>query len=156
MANVKNCLRFIPFVILILFFSTVWISPISAKTVTLTAQPFSGLPPLEVKFTCYVGTSTSRPTSYKIIYDDGTEETLESNQYSCTFTHTYQQNGLFKPTCIATKDLGITSSSDPIRVIVAKWKFETNGQIESSAAVGQDGTVYIGSDDFNLYDRCRN
>jgi outer membrane protein assembly factor BamB len=137
--------------ILTIFFSTIWIASLSAKTVNLIAQPFSGIPPLEVKFTCYVATSTSQPTAYTMNYDDGSpDETIESNQYSCSFTHTYQ-SGFFRPTCHAVKDLGITSTSDPIRVVVAKWKFETKGEIESSAAIGPDGTVYVGSDDWNLY-----
>lgn len=32
-----------------------------------------------------------------------------------------------------------------------KWSFKTNGEIISSPAIGADGTVYIGSDDANLY-----
>jgi len=32
-----------------------------------------------------------------------------------------------------------------------KWKFKTEGGIDSSPAIGQDGTIYVGSDDGNLY-----
>ncbi|MDN3512810.1 MAG: PQQ-binding-like beta-propeller repeat protein [Candidatus Brocadia sp.] len=32
-----------------------------------------------------------------------------------------------------------------------QWEFPTNGAIESSPAIGPDGTVYIGSHDFHLY-----
>lgn len=32
-----------------------------------------------------------------------------------------------------------------------KWTFDTLGNVESSAAIGADGTVYVGSHDFNLY-----
>lgn len=32
-----------------------------------------------------------------------------------------------------------------------KWKFQTNGRVDSSLAVGQDGTTYVGSGDHNLY-----
>jgi hypothetical protein len=31
------------------------------------------------------------------------------------------------------------------------WEFETGGQVESSPAIGSDGTVYIGSKDKKLY-----
>ncbi len=34
---------------------------------------------------------------------------------------------------------------------VQKWKFTTGNQVESSAALGDDGTIYIGSLDDNLY-----
>ncbi|MEW6381867.1 MAG: PQQ-binding-like beta-propeller repeat protein [bacterium] len=32
-----------------------------------------------------------------------------------------------------------------------KWLFKTGGAVESSAAIGADGTIYIGSDDKNVY-----
>ena len=32
-----------------------------------------------------------------------------------------------------------------------KWKFETNGQIDSSPALGDDGTLFVGSNDDYLY-----
>jgi outer membrane protein assembly factor BamB len=32
-----------------------------------------------------------------------------------------------------------------------KWLFETKGAVESSAAIGADGTIYIGSNDQNVY-----
>ena len=32
-----------------------------------------------------------------------------------------------------------------------KWKFGTNGKVESSPAIGADGTIYVGSADDNLY-----
>ncbi len=32
-----------------------------------------------------------------------------------------------------------------------KWKFPTGGAVHSSPAIGADGTVYVGSDDNNLY-----
>ena len=32
-----------------------------------------------------------------------------------------------------------------------KWRYKTNGPIESSPAIGSDGTVYVGSDDDYLY-----
>lgn len=32
-----------------------------------------------------------------------------------------------------------------------RWRFETQDKVSSSAAIGKDGTIYIGSDDRNLY-----
>ena len=32
-----------------------------------------------------------------------------------------------------------------------KWKFKTKGDVESSPAVAQDGTIYVGSLDHYLY-----
>ena len=32
-----------------------------------------------------------------------------------------------------------------------KWKFKTEDHIKSSPAIGSDGTIYIGSEDYNLY-----
>uniref|UniRef100_UPI003467EF7C Cell surface protein n=1 Tax=synthetic construct TaxID=32630 RepID=UPI003467EF7C len=32
-----------------------------------------------------------------------------------------------------------------------KWKFETGGSVHSSPAIGQDGTIYVGSNDHYLY-----
>jgi outer membrane protein assembly factor BamB len=34
---------------------------------------------------------------------------------------------------------------------VQKWKFATGQSVFSSPAVGKDGTIYVGSQDFNLY-----
>ncbi len=31
------------------------------------------------------------------------------------------------------------------------WSYSTGGKVESSPAIGADGTVYIGSDDRKLY-----
>ena len=32
-----------------------------------------------------------------------------------------------------------------------KWRFGTGGQVNSSPAIGANGTIYVGSDDGNLY-----
>ena len=32
-----------------------------------------------------------------------------------------------------------------------RWDFRTGGDVESSPAIGEDGTIYIGSDDRKLY-----
>ena len=36
-------------------------------------------------------------------------------------------------------------------VKVKKWSFETGDYVYSSPAIGSDGTIYVGSDDDNLY-----
>jgi len=114
-------------------------------------MPSSGIAPLEVQLVCIVSAGSSYPTSYTIHFDDGSPaETVETTQFSHTFTHTYEA-GYFKPSCSIVKSIGITKESDPAKLIVAKWKFKTGDDIDSSAAIGIDGTVYIGSDDQNLY-----
>ncbi|MEW5801071.1 MAG: PQQ-binding-like beta-propeller repeat protein [bacterium] len=37
------------------------------------------------------------------------------------------------------------------QVNTLQWKFKTEGPVESSAAIGVDGTIYIGSDDQRIY-----
>ena len=32
-----------------------------------------------------------------------------------------------------------------------KWEFQTGGNVQSSPAIGSDGTVYVGSNDSSLY-----
>ena len=32
-----------------------------------------------------------------------------------------------------------------------KWSFKTGGMVRSSPAIGSDGTIYVGSDDYKLY-----
>ena len=45
---------------------------------------------------------------------------------------------------------GLSSYNGP-QTNATEWKYKTNGSIESSPAIGSDGTIYIGSDDDNLY-----
>ncbi len=44
---------------------------------------------------------------------------------------------------------GIASASGKPGTL--KWRFETGGNIESSPAIGEDGTIYVGSRDYYLY-----
>ena len=36
-------------------------------------------------------------------------------------------------------------------IIEKKWAFKTGDWVRSSPAIGSDGTIYVGSDDDNLY-----
>ena len=128
------------------------VEPVQADTITVYPDPASGVAPLEVKLRCYVDRNTSEPASYTIDFGDGSEtETVETNSYSYTFTHIYN-NGFYKPICSVIKaEIAQMSESKPGKVIVAKWKFETGGDIDCSPAVGPDGNVYVGSDDGNFY-----
>jgi outer membrane protein assembly factor BamB len=123
-----------------------------AKNVFVSPNPSSGVAPLEVQLRCVVNRSTSEPSEYIIDFGDGSDiETFKSNEYSHTFTHTYT-GGFFRPICKVRKTgVGGISDSNPSRVIVAKWKFETGDDIDCSPAIDEDGIVYIGSDDGNLY-----
>ena len=126
-------------------------STFAAKIIQVVAIPQSGVAPLEVSLQCSVASNTSTPSSYVMDFGDGSEpEKVETTSYSYTFTHTYK-SGYFKPVCTSNKIIGTTSLSDPVKVIVAKWQFETLGDIDTSPAIGRGGTVYIGSEDGNLY-----
>ena len=39
----------------------------------------------------------------------------------------------------------------PIKPVTVLWEFETGGKVNSSSAIGSDGTVYVGSMDNKLY-----
>lgn len=125
---------------------------LAARSLEITPQPASGIAPLEVKLTCTVDPSSATPKEYVIDFDDGSEkERFKTNKYSHTFTHTYGP-GFFKPTFKVLKEgIGTITDSDPASLIVAKWKFQTGDEVDCSPAIGPDGTVYIGSDDFSLY-----
>ena len=41
--------------------------------------------------------------------------------------------------------------SSKVKVGAPIWEFETGGIVESSPAIGSDGTVYVGSKDKKLY-----
>ncbi|MDA3897920.1 MAG: PQQ-binding-like beta-propeller repeat protein [Desulfobacteraceae bacterium] len=121
------------------------------RNVQVISTPASGVGPLEVELRCVVAGNTDSPVSYNMDFGDGSDsELVESTAYSHTFTHTYQ-SGFYKPVCTVRKSIGATAPSDPGRIIVARWQFETAGDIDTSPAIGVDGTVYVGSDDGNLY-----
>lgn len=123
----------------------------ATKNAILYVTPISGVAPVEVKLTCVVARNTIMPESYIMDFGDGSEpEMVTSNQYSHTFTHTYT-HGFYKPEFTVQKLHGGTTISDPAKLIFAKWKFQTNGDIDSSPVIGPDGTIYVGSDDANLY-----
>jgi len=122
-----------------------------ASLMTVVAEPSSGIGPLEVKLHCVLDRTSSAPLSYTMDFGDGSEPvTVESNQYSHIFTHTYQ-SGFYKPNCNVEKAFGSLNNPGYGRVVAGKWKFKTNGDVDSSPAIGLDGTVYVGSDDGNLY-----
>lgn len=128
------------------------VSPALAnRTIQVTPTPQSGVAPLEVKIRVAVATNTSAPSTYIMDFGDGGEpETVESSSYSHTFTHTYAA-GYYKPVCTVEKSAGLTTVSDPSTVIVGRWRFVTGDDVDSSPAIGPDGTVYVGSDDGYLY-----
>ena len=126
-------------------------STFASRIIQVVAIPKSGVAPLEVSLRCIVASDTSPPSNYIMDFGDGSEpETVETNSYSYTFTHTYE-SGYFKPVCTSNKTIGTATESDPAKVIVAKWQFETLGDIDTSPAIGANGTVYTGSEDGNLY-----
>lgn len=140
------------FISLVLIFICLIIPEKSYSIVaTLYTEPASGVTPLEVRITCAVATNTSTPKAYTIDFGDGSERvTVDSNSYIQTFSHTYQ-SGLFKPICRVEKTIATSTETDPGNIIVAKWKFKTNGEIDTSPAIDDEGIIYIGSDDGKLY-----
>jgi outer membrane protein assembly factor BamB len=55
---------------------------------------------------------------------------------------------MFKQNSKHTGQSSYDTSSNPGKL---KWKFATNWFVDSSPAIGSDGTIYVGSYDFNLY-----
>ena len=53
-------------------------------------------------------------------------------------------------TCYCCRDTEATPDADPKSLGTVNWKFKTNGKIYSSPVIN-DGVVYIGSEDKNLY-----
>ena len=69
----------------------------------------------------------------------------------------YSDTGLTASTAYSYKVSACSSAGycsaqpTPISVTTPKWVFTTGGSINSSPAIGTDGTIYVGSDDNNLY-----
>ncbi len=130
-------------------------NPAGAKLVFIDATPSSGVDDgisgFEVELTCTVAASSKTPKTYIADFGDGSpEESIDSDRYSQTFTHFYRA-GIYNATFTVEKASGSAETADPVRIVVAKWRFETMGDVESSPAIGPDGTVFVGSDDGNLY-----
>ena len=56
-----------------------------------------------------------------------------------------------KPTFIALLALCLPLMGAEKKSGTVLWEFETGGRVESSPAIGSDGTVYVGSSDKKLY-----
>ena len=46
---------------------------------------------------------------------------------------------------------GTTTPDSKVDVGTPIWEFETGGKVSSSPAIGSDGTMYVGSNDYKLY-----
>ena len=154
----KPCGRILPIVIhaffitlAVLFIGFSLPDTVRATNISVTLDPPSGFAPLVVKVICTASSIDSTISKYSIDFGDGTSDSVQTDQASYTFTHTYT-TGMFEPICTLSLSQGTTNPSDPVRLIVGNWRFRTSGPIDSSPAVAPDGSaVYVGSDDGNLY-----
>jgi outer membrane protein assembly factor BamB len=114
----------------------------------LSATPEFGRDPLVVDLTCNASTQSSDYQSYTYSIDFGDGSAKMESPHG-TFTHRYS-GGLFHAECtIFLKDNPtIYSIPDSVTINVSsyEWRFNTGGVIESSPAIGPDGSIYIGSD----------
>ncbi|MBL68490.1 MAG: hypothetical protein CMO74_08590 [Verrucomicrobiales bacterium] len=56
--------------------------------------------------------------------------------------------------CVVSNTAGSTTSNEAtlsVKDFFKKWHFETGGGVRSSPAIGPDGTVYVGSNNWKLY-----
>lgn len=110
----------------------------------LNASSKYGRDPLLVDFDCIAG--ENKPYTYSIDFGDGSEIVENSNG---SFSHRYS-GGLFYPECtiILKHNPTIYSIPDTVTINVSsfEWRFDTGGAIESSPAIGHDGSIYVGSD----------
>jgi outer membrane protein assembly factor BamB len=98
--------------------------------------------------------------AYKFDWGDGTYSNW-SNYVSSgnivSMDHSYSSGGTYYVKTKAKDQDGAESgwsSEDSINIFVKsleKWSFLTGGPILSSPAIGSDGTIYVGSEDSNLY-----
>ena len=118
----------------------------------LTATPINGRAPLEVSFEC---SAANTLISYTFTAYFGDESDPVSNTTGF-FTHEYDR-GIFEAKCKITpvetnkQDQFSMTESVEINVTSLKWKFNTGDIIDSSPAIGSDGTVYVGSDNGYLF-----
>jgi outer membrane protein assembly factor BamB len=71
-----------------------------------------------------------------------------------TFYHAWSDTGTMLVTAQARDAKGFTSGWSPARSVSVwrpKWRYRTDDRIQSSPAIGTDGTLYIGSFDHCLY-----
>ncbi|ETR73052.1 MAG: hypothetical protein OMM_01246 [Candidatus Magnetoglobus multicellularis str. Araruama] len=113
----------------------------------LSANPEYGRDPLIVNLICKANPSNDYK-SYTFTMNFGDGSNIQENSHG-DFTHEYR-GGLFHPKCtiILKQQPTIYSTPDPITINVAsfEWRFDTGGVIESSPAIGHDGTIFVGSD----------
>ncbi|MBU1651627.1 M6 family metalloprotease domain-containing protein, partial [bacterium] len=87
----------------------------------------------------YAGASTNIGiTDFSVPAGDG-KMSFTASFGSTTPTPTYTYTYTPTPTPTSTPQTGL------------KWKFKTDGMVESSPALGSDGTIYVGSQDGYLY-----
>jgi parallel beta-helix repeat protein len=113
----------------------------------LTASPEFGRDPLSVDLVCKAILSNDNQSyTFSIDFGDGSE--IMENSHG-SFYHKYR-GGLFHPECtiILKENPSIFSIPNTLTINVSsfQWKFDTGGVIESSPAIGQDGTIFVGSD----------
>ena len=116
----------------------------------ITASPTSGRAILEVNFIC-TSANTTQSYSFTAFFGDGSEPVTNTTGI---FTHEYD-HGVFDAYCRITnkKNKEDYSETDSVQINVAslKWIFNTGDIIDSSPAIGSDGTVYVGSDNGYLF-----
>jgi parallel beta-helix repeat protein len=113
----------------------------------LTATPEFGRDPLSVDLICKAIISNDNQSyTFSIDFGDGSE--IMENSHG-SFSHKYS-GGLFHPECkiILKENPTIYSIPNTLTINVSsfQWKYDTGGVIESSPAIGQDGTIFVGSD----------
>ncbi|MFB0515077.1 MAG: PQQ-binding-like beta-propeller repeat protein [Candidatus Neomarinimicrobiota bacterium] len=75
-----------------------------------------------------------------------------SSPYSYSWDTKQYDNGTYTIEVIVYDTADQTANDEnTVAVINAKWEFLTGGAVESSPAIGSDGTIYVGSFDDKLY-----
>jgi len=96
--------------------------------------------------------SSNAITKVEFYIDESLKSTDTSSPYSYSWNTSEYNNGSYTIEVIAY-DADEQIASDQYTVIVSnhKWEFLTAGYVESSPAIGSDGTIYVGSWDNKLY-----